>query len=76
MHLKTTAEKLVIRINTPSTQGKTLISLHTIFENICITSTKKKVMNMHCNVLETLYFWKRSSTCALGRLLSDLYFYS
>lgn len=21
---------------------------------------------MHCNVLETLYFWKRSSTCALG----------
>lgn len=31
---------------------------------------------MHCNVLETLSFRKRSSACALGRLLSDLYFYS
>lgn len=34
MHLKTTAEKLLNRINILSTQGKTVKSLHMIFENI------------------------------------------
>lgn len=76
MHLKTIAEKNCIGlIPFLLTRGKTVKSLHVIFEIIQahkVSPQLKKMMNMDCNVSKTLSLWKRLSICALETLLPHL----